>query len=853
MSGTPSWTEFIKSNVRIEDYIGLDETLKPKGIGSDELVGGHVKGSCSANAPSKSGTRLQVNVSKQTFNCLACSAQGSIIDYVMDRDGLDIAGACELLASENNLVLPDDTRTPEQREAAKEARARSSTVSELLNHAAAFYHAQLTPKAVAYYHGRGITDATIAQFQLGYAGGNNRALLQHLYQHCGERETLLATGLFYESEDGKLYDTFVNRYPLPYWRSSRQVCYFIARDATGRDKGKYKKQPMKDYVDTGAVEHILWNQSAIDGSKPVVIVEGILDAILMAQELSERYHVISPVTTQINKKDIEQLVKRFVIAKPKQVIFCNDNETSGAGAKGALATAETLEAELYQYYYDAADDDDSVTDKNEHARKCLPYLTIATLPKPPEIDKIDVADYLADGKRDEVLYWLRASRSITQYRQWQEENPRRFFSGKTFYPKRLSDEARTEGYYLYAGERLHRYDAGVYKAQPQAITRAIGDKLQQEWKAERIRETLQHMQIQTHVDIDTPNPSDVVSFKNGNVHVYQNGKFQFKPHSPHVLTTHQVEANWNPDARIERFGKFLEEIVIGSDVTTLMEMIGYGMMNSTNMDKAFLLLGEGANGKTTLLNIITGVYGEENVCAIPFQRLQENSFASANLYGKLANLVPDMSIRALRDSDMFKSIVSGDRITGERKHKDSFEFRPKATLIVSVNRLPLSFDDSFGFFRRLIIIKFPHDFEKRADKRDRDELEAEVLRDRDGIATQCLVAAIAAMDRKHFTISESTQQVTLNYRAENNPHERFLQESTTADAEGVIASRALYTAYKEWLAETEPNRSPLSESKFGQAVQRTYPQVEKRRTNVEGSTTRRAAWHGILATIEIED
>ena len=109
---------------------------------------------------------------------------------------------------------------------------------------------------------------------------------------------------------------------------------------------------------------------------------------------------------------------------------------------------------------------------------------------------------------------------------------------------------------------------------------------------------------------------------------------------------------------------------------------------------------------------------------------------------------------------------------------------------------------------------------------------------------------IVGIEGSSFTISQQSQQIAINYQERKNPHERFLQERTTADAEGVIASRELYTAYKEWLAETEPARTPLSESKFVHVVQRTYPHAEKSRVRINDGPSRRAAWHGITYTVE---
>ena len=836
-----SITDFVKDAVNLEDYIGRDEILKQKS--TDELMGGH-----SAVHSSDSGTCLNVNTAKQTFNCYNCNASGSVIDYVMNRDGVDIVEACKIIADDCGLTLPDDTRSPEEREAAKHARAKSVTVSGLLNSAARFYHSQLTPDAVDYYTERGISRETIDTLQLGYAGPNKRALLQHLHKECDDKETLLATGLFYPNDDtGKLEAVFHNRYMLPYYKRSNQVCYFIGRDAlNSNNRPKYKKQPVKDYVDSRSVEHVLWNAHEVTGEKPVLVLEGIIDAILARQELAD-YDVISPVTTKINDTDITELATTFQHRAPKQVIMCFDSEVGGSGAKGALATAEELENETYAVLYEHVKALKGDTDEEElkkAVKRAMPYITIATLPKPPEVEKIDVADYLQDGKKDEVAYWLRASRNLTHYRMWQERNPKRFFAGRAFHPKRLSDELRTEGYYLYVGECLHVYKNGVYRDGESSVPRRIEAKLGDLWKKERETETLAHLQIATRRHCEQTNPAGFVNLRNG---ILNCETMTLAPHSPYHLSTVQYHASWKPNQDMPAFGTFLEELVAPSDIAAVMEMTGYAMMHTADLHTAFILLGEGANGKSTLLKVMTRLFGTENITTVSLQRLQSDRFAVAKLYGKAANIYPDMPIGALRDSDIFKSVTSGDRQLAEKKFRDTFEFDATATQIVSVNKLPRTYDGSKGFFRRLHIIEFPKDFENSPQKKNQHALVNEVLTDRDAIATQCLLAAAAAVKRGHFTKSERTTELVDDYRLDTNPEEAFIEDYVLAQDGAQIGKAELYQAYKDWLEEHDANRRPIASHKFSSKIKKQFPHIDESR-----GTGGKRFWIGIELVEETE-
>ena len=98
------------------------------------------------------------------------------------------------------------------------------------------------------------------------------------------------------------------------------------------------------------------------------------------------------------------------------------------------------------------------------------------------------------------------------------------------------------------------------------------------------------------------------------------------------------------------------------------------------------------------------------MCHLSLQRLEADRFSAARLYGKLANICPDLPGERLESSAMFKAITGCDRITAEVKYRDSFEFAPFARLLFSANRLPASSDASQAFFDRWLIVPFQNRF-----------------------------------------------------------------------------------------------------------------------------------------------
>jgi putative DNA primase/helicase len=129
-----------------------------------------------------------------------------------------------------------------------------------------------------------------------------------------------------------------------------------------------------------------------------------------------------------------------------------------------------------------------------------------------------------------------------------------------------------------------------------------------------------------------------------------------------------------------------------------------------------MLVGEGANGKSTLINVIKALLGKENCSAVSLQDIAINKFSAAELLGKMVNLHPDLKADKIKDGGYFKALVSGDRIKAERKYGQPFELENKAKLIFSANEIPETDDDSYAYFRRWVIVPFNRTFE--GDNRD---------------------------------------------------------------------------------------------------------------------------------------
>lgn len=286
-----------------------------------------------------------------------------------------------------------------------------------------------------------------------------------------------------------------------------------------------------------------------------------------------------------------------------------------------------------------------------------------------------------------------------------------------------------------------------------------------------------------------------INLQNG---IFLLDKFELVSHSPDYLTTIRIPITYDPNADCPRFKQFLNEIfeedTERSKVTQ--EVIGYCMTPETRAQKAFILYGEGSNGKSVLLNTIVKLLGKNNVSTVPFDELN-NSFARYDLLNKTVNIVTETEIVGKGfNSQYFKAIVAGDPIRLEIKCGPSFTYSPICKILIALNNLFYSSDRSYGFMRRLVIIPFNRIFRKdEADKFLEEKLEEELP----GIFNFAVEGLKRLRNNNYeFTTCKSIDEVLVDYKKSINPFESFAEETIEQDD---ILSKVSYSQISELYAE----------------------------------------------------
>lgn len=274
------------------------------------------------------------------------------------------------------------------------------------------------------------------------------------------------------------------------------------------------------------------------------------------------------------------------------------------------------------------------------------------------------------------------------------------------------------------------------------------------------------------------------------------------------------------------FWKFLEtsfthEYVVDEEsMLSVLEMMASTIIRKQIDERSFIMLGNGANGKSVCLDYLSAILGRDNVSHIPLQVLAEDKFASARLDGKHANIFSDLERNELYHTGIIKDLSSGEPVHAQLKNKNGFDLYPFATLVFSCNKFPRVFDQSQGFFRRWILVKWERNFEK--DPQKNDNLKKELLEKTEemDLVFSCLChVAKKLYDSNRFTNPKDWKTVQKLWNENSDPLNWFV-ENHIIDSNGSRSKRDTYQFYKKIMF--EKGEVPLGMGKFSKAFSEYY-------------------------------
>lgn len=272
-----------------------------------------------------------VNEDKGFYHCFGCGAHGSVIDFVMNTEGMSFPEAVERLAGEAGMEIPADT--PEER---RRARQRQ-TLYDVMEAAGAYFEKTLRlpegRQGLAYFRGRGLDDQTIQRFRLGFAVDARGAIKGALARDGIAEDLLVAAGLLIRPDDAArpAYDRFRGRVMFPIADKRGRIIAFGGR-ILGAGEPKYLNSPETPLFQKGRVLYGL-AQAAPAARKEgtLIVAEGYMDVIALVRAGFE--NAVAPLGTALTEDQIRELWRLA-----REPVLCFDGDA--AGERAAFRAAE---------------------------------------------------------------------------------------------------------------------------------------------------------------------------------------------------------------------------------------------------------------------------------------------------------------------------------------------------------------------------------------------------------------------------------------------------------------------------------------------------------------------------------
>lgn len=369
---------------------------------------------------------------------------------------------------------------------------------------------------------------------------------------------------------------------------------------------------------------------------------------------------------------------------------------------------------------------------------------------------------------------------------------------------------------LAGADQLAVYKDGAYSLAPSALKALVGRLLRDEMDISRFNNlTLRLLGVAHDADARLRDRLDepLVPVLNGVVDLRTG---QLLPHSPEYLLPYKLSITYDPSAECPTYEKWLHEAtwVRGHDQVAVLEDVVCQMLDlSARPEKALFLIGPTGSGKSTFLRLLTLLAGSDMCSSTGLHQLSDDTFAAADLYGKLVNVDADMPDGYVPDTSVFKKLLGGEEgVRANPKHKTPFTFINSAMLAFSANVMPTVGEKSRAFVRRSVPVSFPHSYVGAENRALGKKLEAELP----GIFNRWMMAWRARQARDGAFLAPNAAVMSAFEESVNAIH-AFVKEALwvwpqasgegwtgakTIDIKNSMQWRALFELYDDWAART---------------------------------------------------
>jgi P4 family phage/plasmid primase-like protien len=764
---------------KIRQEIPIEKVARWLGI---EVLSGKAK------CPFHNDQTPSMSFKEGRFKCFGCDASGDAIDLVARLKNLSTTEAAQSIMEAFHI----HNSAPVQK---KSAAMNYAPISEYIDQCIGAF--AVAPAAQMYLQRRGFTGESMMEFRLGF-------------------------------------DPKRNAIVIPYGTKAE---YYTARSIT--DKRFFKPR-----TEDAGPEPLFYEES-LDQDAPVFVVESAFCALSIMQEGGRAVATCGTGT----RKLIDALKARENVPP---VIVCMDRDSAGDEAAGKLCTQlkaqgvahlRTTTPEGYKDPNELLMGDPSLF--RDWVRDC-----VTKAEKLPILTRRNVSQDIADT---EALRALQPE-SNPRYLSTDIGNSRLYsdyYSGVVRYvPERKL-------WYIFQGKRWEP-DIGGLKAMELCKKLAnalmvyafnISDEQQRKdyidrckkWQARRTRETiLKDAQGVYPIPMDAFDRDPFLfNCQNGTIHLKD---MSFQPHAPEDKITKISDVVYDPDARCERFDRFVDEIMSGDKdrARFLQRSLGYALSGDTRFECLFILYGATTrNGKGTLMESVLKVMGEYGSTVRPETISMKQNASSQNPTEDIARLagirfanISEPSRGLLLNAAQVKSMTGNDTLNARFLHENSFDFQPQFKIYMNTNYLPVITDMTLFSSGRIMIIPFERHFEE--DQQDKSLKKTFISEKNQSAILNWLLEGYKELHLEGLTMPESVHFATERYRHESDKVGLFIEDEMEPVANAEERTSAVYDRYKKWC---DANGCFAENTRNFKQILAMYGRVERKRPYAGGSET----------------
>lgn len=274
------------------------------------------------------------------------------------------------------------------------------------------------------------------------------------------------------------------------------------------------------------------------------------------------------------------------------------------------------------------------------------------------------------------------------------------------------------------------------------------------------------------------NDTVLINLLNGTFEINAYGT-NLKPFERSDFITYQLPFEYNPQAKATLFEAYLNKVLPDAERQRILaEYLGFVFIKhgskALKEEKALILYGTGANGKSVFFEIVNALLGAENVSSFSLQSLtNDNGYFRAKLANKLVNYASE--INGNLEASIFKQLVSGEPVEARLPYGQPFILKQYAKMIFNCNELPKDVEHTNAYFRRFLII--PFDVTIPTAEQDKNLHTKIIETELSGVFNWVLNGLNRLLEQKRFSDCEASQKAVEQYKAESNSVQMFLNDN----------------------------------------------------------------------------